>query len=88
MKSEGLEKVHINEGFSGKFVRTKSFIGWHKINLHTAMGNQIDVAAINARLYEEFEEKIDTAKEKKRDDQIFFLFHYFHFKGFKTHVKP
>jgi K+-sensing histidine kinase KdpD len=112
--SGGFEKVHINESFSGKAARTKSFIAQHvseledekraallsskgfkiiiciplisinqvrgvmnlasykvisldqeKIDLFTAIGNQIAVAANNARLYEDLESKIDTLKEKK-----------------------
>ncbi|UCF83017.1 MAG: GAF domain-containing protein [Desulfobacteraceae bacterium] len=120
MKPEGLEKVRIDEGFSGKSVRTKSFIGQHvsqledkkraalflskgikgiicvplitmdkavgvmnlatskmidldqnKIDLLTAIGNQIAVAANNARLYEELKDKIDMVKEKKEMIKFF-----------------
>jgi len=112
MKPESLEKVHIDEGFSGKSARTKSFIGQHvsqledkkkaalllskgikgiicvplitmdkavgvmnlatskmidldqhKIDLLTAIGNQIAVAANNTRLHEELKNKINTLKE-------------------------
>jgi K+-sensing histidine kinase KdpD len=117
---EGLEKVHINEGFTGKSARTKSFIGQHvseledkrraafllskgikgvicvplitmnktvgvmnlaankmikldqfKIDLLRAMGNQIAVAATNARLFEELKNKIETIKEKKEMIKFF-----------------
>ncbi|MFC1821889.1 ATP-binding protein [Thermodesulfobacteriota bacterium] len=112
--SAGLEIVHIDEGFSGKAARTKSFIAQHvseledkkraslllkkglkyiiciplismekvggvinlatgktfdlnqgKIDLLTAMGNQIAIAANNAKLQENLLEKIKTLKEKK-----------------------
>jgi len=114
MKPHGLERVSINEGFSGKAVRTKSFIAQHvsdlkdrkrsvfladkglnivlcvplitmgrvrgvmnlatskdiqldedKIDLLTTIGNQIAVAADNARLYADLEDKIGALREKK-----------------------
>lgn len=120
MVPEGLEKVHINEGFTGKSARTKSFIGQHvseledkmraafllskgikgvicvplitmdkavgvmnlaadkmikldqfKIDLLRAMGNQVAVAATNARLFEELKNKIETIKEKKKMIKFF-----------------
>ncbi|MGD8985297.1 MAG: ATP-binding protein [Desulfobacteraceae bacterium] len=118
--SRGFEKVHINESFSGKSARTKSFIAQHvseledkkraallsskgfkiiiciplisinkvrgvmnlascrvisldqqKIDLFTAIGNQIAVAANNARLYEDLKSKIETLKEKKELIKVF-----------------
>jgi len=118
--SRGFEKLHISEGFSGKSVRTKSFIAQYvtefedkkraaflsskgfkiiicvplismnevrgvmnlasskligldqeKIDLFTAIGNQIAVAANNARLYEELKGKMETLKEKKELIKIF-----------------
>ncbi|MGD9042026.1 MAG: GAF domain-containing sensor histidine kinase, partial [Desulfobacteraceae bacterium] len=120
IESKGFEKVHINEGFSGKSARTKSFIAQHvselenkkraaflsskgfkiiicvplismnevhgvmnlasckligldqeKIDLFTAIGNQIAVAANNARLYEDLKRKIETLKEKKELIKVF-----------------
>jgi len=117
---EGLEKVHISEGFTGKSARTKSFIGQHvseledkmraafllskgikgvicvplitmdktvgvmnlaadkmieldpfKIDLLRAMGNQIAVAATNAKLFEELKNNIETIKEKKEMIKFF-----------------
>ncbi|MBW2203796.1 MAG: GAF domain-containing protein [Deltaproteobacteria bacterium] len=114
MEPHGLERVSINEGFSGKAVRTKSFIAQHvsdlkdkkrsvllsdkgldivlcvplitmdrvrgvmnlatskdiqldqgKIDLLTTIGNQIAVAADNARLYADLEAKIGALREKK-----------------------
>ena len=110
---EGLEKVNISDGFSGKAVRTKSFIAQHiseledkkresllsakgfkiiicvplinmdnvvgvmnlatsgmiqldhnKIDLLTAIGNQIAVAVNNARLYGDLKNKSQILKEK------------------------
>jgi K+-sensing histidine kinase KdpD len=118
--SRGFEKLHISEGFSGKSVRTKSFIAQYvtefedkkraaflsskgfkiiicvplismnevrgvmnlasskligldqeKIDLFTAIGNQIAVAANNARLYEELKGKMETLKEKKELIKVF-----------------
>ncbi len=114
MKIRGLENVSFDEGFSGKAVRTKSFIAQHvseledkkraafllskglkiiicvplismdqivgvmnlgtskmveldekTIDLLTTVGNQIAVAANNAKLYDELKDKIKTLKEKK-----------------------
>lgn len=114
MEPHGLERVSINEGFSGKAARTKSFIAQHvsdledrkrsvllsdkgfnivlcvplitmdrvrgvmnlatsediqldqgKIDLLTTIGNQIAVAADNARLYDDLETKIGALREKK-----------------------
>ena len=108
-----LERVNINEGFSGRAVQTKSFIAGHvsemddkkrtlllsakgfkiiicvplismskvvgvmnlatgrmitldqsKVDFLIALGNQIAVAANNARLYEELQNNIQTLKEK------------------------
>ena len=118
--SRGFEKVHINESFSGKSARTKSFIAQHvseledkkraaflsskgfkivicvplmstnkvggvmnlasskiinldleKIDLFTALGNQIAVAANSTRLYEELNNKMETLKEKKELIKVF-----------------
>lgn len=120
MESGGLERLHINEGFSGRAVRTKSFIGQHvseledkkraalllekglkgiicvpliirdevvgvlnlatnkilkldqnRIDLLTAIGNQIAVAANNAKLYEELTNKIGALEEKKEMIKFF-----------------
>ena len=114
MEPHGLERLSINEGFSGKAARTKSFIAQHvsdledrkrsvllsdkgfnivlcvplitmdrvrgvmnlatskdiqldqgKIDLLTTIGNQIAVAADNARLYADLESKIGALREKK-----------------------
>ena len=114
MDVKGLEKVSLNEGFSGKAARTNSFIAQHvshfedkkraemlsargfkiiicvplivmgevmgvmnlatgriirldqeKIDLFTALGNIIAIAANNARLYEELKEKIKIVKERE-----------------------
>ena len=116
----GFEKLSIDEGFSGKAARTKSFIAQQvseledkkrvaillgkgfetiicvplitmnrvggvmnlatgksikldqgKIDLFTAVGNQIAVAANNARLYEDLTKKIETLKEKKEMIKFF-----------------
>ena len=110
----GLEKVNINEGFTGKAARTKSFIAQHvsqledkkraafladkgllinicvplisrnkvggvmnvassevihldqdKIDLLTAVGNQIAVSANNAKLYCDLKNNIKRLKEKQ-----------------------
>jgi K+-sensing histidine kinase KdpD len=110
---EGLEKMNINDGFSGKAVRTKSFIAQHiseledkkrefllsgkglkiiicvplinmgnvvgvinlatsgmiqldqnKVDVLMAIGNQIAVAANNARLYGDLKNKNQILKEK------------------------
>ncbi len=120
MEPEGLEQVHVNEGFSGKAFRTRSFIAQSpveledtrraalllakgfrtifcvplifsdrvggvmnlatsktmrldqpQIDLLTAMGNQIAVAANHARLYEDLNEKIEVLKKKKEMIQFF-----------------
>ncbi len=120
MEPGGLERLHINEGFSGRAVRTKSFIGQHvseledekraafllekgfkgiicvpliirdevvgvlnlatskilkldqnKIDLLTAIGNQIAVAANNAKLYEDLKNRMKTLKEKKEMIKFF-----------------
>jgi len=120
LESRGLEVVHLNEGFSGKAARTKSFIAQHvseledkkraallagkglkiiicvplialdkvigvmnlatsrmvridenKIDLLTTLGNQIAVAAVNARLYEDLEEKIKALENKKETIKFF-----------------
>lgn len=114
MDVEGLEKVSINEGFSGKSAREKSFIAQYvsqfddkkrvdmllarglkiiicvplivmdrvmgvmnlatgkiikldheKVDLLTALGNLIAVAANNARLYERLKENIEAVKERE-----------------------
>ncbi|MBW2709767.1 MAG: GAF domain-containing protein [Deltaproteobacteria bacterium] len=114
MPPRGLERVSINEGFSGKAARTQSFIAQHvsdledreraallsgkgfnivlcvplitrnrvrgvmnlatnkdfqldqdTIDLLTIVGNQIAVAADNARLYADLEAKIEAVREKK-----------------------
>ena len=117
----GLERESINEGFSGKAVRTKSFIAQHvseledkkrmalllrkgfriiicvpliimdqvrgvmnlatsretialnedKIDLLTAIGNQIAIAANNAKLYEDLNNKIRILEEKKEMIKFF-----------------
>ncbi len=116
----GLEKVRINEGFTGKSARTQSFIAQHvsesedekrgafladkgiktvlcvplisinkvggimnlatrknidldpeKIDLFTAVGNQIAAAANNARLYEDLEAKIKVLKQKNELIEFF-----------------
>ena len=120
MEPHGLERVSINEGFSGKAVRTKSFIAQHvsdledrkrsellsdkgfnivlcvplitmdrvrgvmnlatsediqldqdKIDLLTTIGNQMAVAADNARLYADLEDQIGTLREKKDTIKFF-----------------
>ena len=120
MAPHGLERVSINEGFSGKAVRTKSFIAQHvsdledrkrsellsdkgfnivlcvplitmdrvrgvmnlatsediqldqdKIDLLTTIGNQMAVAADNARLYADLEDQIGTLREKKDTIKFF-----------------
>jgi K+-sensing histidine kinase KdpD len=120
MEPKGLERVHINEGFSGRAVRVKSFIAQHvfelkdkkraallsgkgfkgiicvplmvrgkvvgvlnlatskilkldqdRIDLLTAMGNQIAVAANNAKLYEDLENKLQSLKQKKEMIKFF-----------------
>ena len=117
---EGLEKMNISDGFSGKAVRTKSFIAQHiseledkkresllsgkgfkiiicvplinmdnvvgvmnlatseriqldqnKVDLLMAIGNQIAVAANNAKLYEDLQDNIQTVKKKKEIIQFF-----------------
>ncbi len=117
---EGLETVHMNEGFSGKAVRTKSFIAHHvseledkkraalllgkgfkgvicvplivrgqavgvlnlatskminldrnQIDLLTAIGSQIAVAAANTKLYEDLENKLQSLKQKKEMIKFF-----------------
>jgi len=117
----GLERENIKEGFSGKAVRTKSFIVQHvseledkkrtalllrkgfriiicvpliimdqvrgvmnlatsketialkedKIDLLTAIGNQIAIAANNAKLYEELNNQIRILEEKKEMIKFF-----------------
>jgi len=120
IQPEGLEIVRIDESFSGKAVRTKSFIAQHvselkdkkraalllrkgfkgvicvplivrgkvvgvlnlttsklinldqnQIDLLTAVGNQIAVAASNAKLYEDLENRIQTLKQKKEMIKFF-----------------
>ena len=117
---EGLEIVSIDEGFSGKAVRTKSFIAQHvsdledkkraalllrkgfkgiicvplivrgkvvgvlnlapskiknldqnQVDLLTAIGNQIAVAANNAKLYEDLDKKLQSLKQKKEMIKFF-----------------
>ncbi len=117
---DGLEIVRVEEGFSGKAVRTKSFIAQHvseledkkraalllekgykgiicvplivrgkvvgvlnlatskiikldqnQIDLLTAIGNQIAVAANNAKLYDDLENKLQTLKQKKEMIKFF-----------------
>ena len=114
MDRKGLEKLSLNEGFSGKAARTNSFIAQYvshfedkkrskmlsdrgfkiiicvplivmgkvegvmnlatgriikldqeKIDLVTAMGNLIAIAANDARLYEKLKEKIKIVKESE-----------------------
>ncbi len=114
IETKGLEKLSLDEGFSGKAARTKSFIAQHvseledreranllvckglkiiicvplinmdkvegvmnlgtgkmikldqgKIDLLTAIGNQIAVAANNVKLYENLQNKIKNLNEKK-----------------------
>lgn len=116
----GLERVHISEGFSGKAVRTKSFLAQHvsdledkerrrllmgkgfeivicvpliamdkvvgvmnfaaaedfelssdKIDLFSAIGNQIAIAVNQARLYEELDIKMSELKKKQETVQFF-----------------
>jgi len=120
VKTEGLEKVSLNEGFSGKAARTKCFIAQHvseledknraallsrmglkiiicvplismdkvggvmnlgskkiikldqgKIDLLTTLGNQITIAADNAKYYEDLQNKIKTLKEKQEMIKFF-----------------
>lgn len=120
MDPDGLEIVGIDEGFSGKAVRTKSFIAQHvseledkkrvalllrrgfrgiicvplivrgkvvgvlnlatskiinldqnQIDILTAIGNQIAVAATNAKLYEDLENKLQSLKQKKEMIKFF-----------------
>ena len=120
LQPRGLERFHISEGFSGKAVRTKSFIAqrvrelgdrkraalllkkglqvvicvpllvtdrvegvmnlaskriFHldqaKIDLLTTMGNQIAVAASDARIYEELQKKIQALQEKEETITLF-----------------
>jgi len=117
---KGLEKMNISDGFSGKAVRTKSFIAQHiselenkkrgsllsgkgfkiiicvplinmdnvvgvmnlatsgmiqldrnKVDLLMAIGNQIAVAANNARLYGDLKNKIQILKEKEEMIKFF-----------------
>ncbi len=117
---DALEIVRIDEGFSGKAVRTRSFIAqrvldledekrvalllgkgfkWiicvplivrdkvlgvlnlatdkiidvdqNQVDLLTAIGNQIAVAANNAKLYEDLENKLQTLKQKKEMIKFF-----------------
>jgi len=116
----GLERINLNEGFSGKAARTKSFIAQYvteledqnrvallkskglkivicvplismdkvggvmnlassrsieldqdKIDLYTQVGNQIAVAADNARLYNDLQEKLQHLDEKKKMIKFF-----------------
>ncbi|MCF8061318.1 MAG: HAMP domain-containing histidine kinase [Deltaproteobacteria bacterium] len=120
MEPEGLERVHVNEGFSGKAFRTRSFIARdvleledrkraallqgkgfrtivcvplifadraggvmnlatgkpvrlkpQEIDLLTAMGNQIAVAANNARLYQDLKHQLRVLREKKEMIKFF-----------------
>ncbi len=120
MEPAALERVHIGEGFSGKAVRTKSFLAqhvsdledtdrrrlligkgfeiiicvpliavgkvvgvmnfavgedfelnWEKIDLFSAIGNQIAIAVNQARLYEELDLKINELKKKQETVQFF-----------------
>lgn len=117
---EGLLNVSINEGFTGKAARTRSFIAQHvsefedkkrasflqskglkisicvplisgnqvrgvmnlassevidldpeKIDLFTAVGNQIAVAVNNARLYSELENSLKVLEEKQETIKFF-----------------
>ena len=120
MGPEGLERVHVNEGFSGKAFRTRSFIAQsvldlenkkraallqrkgfrtivcvplifadrvggvmnlatgkpvrmkpQEIDLLTAMGNQIAVAADHARLYQDLSRQLHALREKKEMIKFF-----------------
>jgi signal transduction histidine kinase len=120
MEAEGLEQVHVNEGFTGRSYRTRSFIakspveledkrraalllakGFRtifcvplifvdrvggvmnlatsktmrldqpQIDLLTAMGNQIAVAANHMRLYEDMNRKIQALRKKKEMIKFF-----------------
>jgi len=120
IETEGLEKVHISEGFTGKSARTRSFIAQYvsqledkeraalladkglvidicvplilrnkvggvmnvassevihldpdKIDLLTAVGNQIAVAVNNARLYGNLKSTIKMLKEKQETIKFF-----------------
>ena len=120
MEPEGLERVHVNEGFSGKAFRTRSFIAQsvldvenkkraallqekgfrtivcvplifadrvggvmnlatgkpvrlkpQEIDLLTAMGNQIAVAANHARLYQDLNHQLCVLREKKEMIKFF-----------------
>ena len=114
LATEGLEKLSLDEGFSGKAALTKCFIAQHvseledknraaflskmgleiiicvplismnrvrgvmnlgskntikldqgKIDLLTTLGNQVAIAADNAKYYQELQDKIKTLKEKQ-----------------------
>jgi signal transduction histidine kinase len=120
MEPAGFERVHISEGFSGKAVRTKSFLAQHvsdledterrrlllgkgfeiiicvpliamdkvvgvmnyaaaedfelsreKIELFSALGNQIAIAINQARLYEELDLKMKEIEKKQETVQFF-----------------
>lgn len=120
MEPEGLERVHVNEGFTGRSYRTRTFLAQpvstlqdkrraallkgkgletiicvplicadrvggvmnlatdksfrvdqHQIDLLTAMGNQIAVAANHAKLYDELNNKLQALREKKEMIKFF-----------------
>jgi len=122
MEIEGLEKMNISDGFSGKAARTKSFIAQHiseledkkresllsgkglkiiicvpliimgnvvgvmnlatsgmiqidqnKVDVLMAIGNQIAVAANNARLYGDLKNKSQIIKEKMEMIKFFHI---------------
>ena len=120
IETEGLEKLSLNEGFSGKAARNKCFIAQHvseledrdraallskkglkviicvplismdkvggvmnlgskkivqldqgKIDLLTAIGNQIAIAADNVKYYEDLQNKIKKLNEKQETIKFF-----------------
>lgn len=126
VETEGLEKLSLNEGFSGKAARTKCFIAQHiseledrdraaflsnkglkviicvplismdkmggvmnlgskkiikldqnKIDLLTAIGNQIAIAADNTKYYEDLQNKIKKL-DKKQETIKFFTYSISH----------
>jgi len=120
MEPEGFERVHVNEGFTGKSYRVRSFLAQpvsglpdkgraalladrglkyiiciplihggkvggvmnlaagktvrvdqQKVDLLTAVGNQIAVAANQARLFDELSQKLQVLREKKEMIKFF-----------------